>query len=174
MPYCRRFTKEKESGEKTFEVQPRLMQLKQKARDLLLTPLGIEMRVNRSCQVERVFGIIKQDMAYTRFRRTSIDRVSSEFALTCLGLNLRKFMRFALTNKLPNFWTAPKNLAQGSFKKPSAKRLANAVNKRRELQPNVVANDSYKHKIKGRTNTAATTLGSNGILLCKIEICARP
>lgn len=95
--------KEKEGNEKVFEVQPRFMQLKQKARDLLLTPEGIEMRVNRSCQVEGVFGIIKQDMTYTRFRRTSIERVSTEFALTCLGLNLRKFMRFALTKQLPNF-----------------------------------------------------------------------
>ena len=78
MPYCRRFMKEKEGSEKVFEVQPRFMQLKQKARDLLLTPEGIEMRVNRSCQVEGVFGIIKQDMTYTRFRRTSIERVSTE------------------------------------------------------------------------------------------------
>lgn len=152
MPYCRRFMKEKEGSEKVFEVQPRFMQLKQKARDLLLTPEGIEMRVNRSCQVEGVFGIIKQDMAYTRFRRTSIERVSTEFALTCLGSNLRKFMRFALTKQLPNFWQAPPNLVHGVFKKPSAKRLANRVNKKRKLQPNEVAKDSYRYKIQGGVN----------------------
>lgn len=42
MPYCRRFMKEKEGSEKVFEVQPRFMQLKQKARDLLLTPEALK------------------------------------------------------------------------------------------------------------------------------------
>ena len=73
---------EKTGDEKFFEVQPRFMQLKQKARDLLLSPRGIEMRVNRSCQIEGVFGNIKQNMAYTRFRRTSLESVTVEFALT--------------------------------------------------------------------------------------------
>ena len=43
MTYCRRFMSEKTDDEKFFEVQPRFMQLKQKARDLLLSPRGIEM-----------------------------------------------------------------------------------------------------------------------------------
>lgn len=146
MPYCRRFMKEKVSDEKIFEVQPRYMKLKQQARDLLLTPEGIEMRINRSCQVEGAFGNIKQNMAYTRFRRTSLDRVSTEFALTCLGLNLRKFMRFASTGKLPKYWVAPLNLPAGSFKKPSAKRLTNRVNRKRSLPPNEALRSSYKYK----------------------------
>ena len=112
----------------------------------LLTPEGIEMRINRSCQVEGVFGNIKQNMAYTRFRRTSLDRVSTEFALTCLGLNLRKFMRFASTGKLPKYWVAPLNLPAGSFKKPSAKRLTNRVNRKRSLPPNAALRSSYKYK----------------------------
>lgn len=70
MPYCRRFMKEKNADEKIFEVHPRYMELKQRARNLLLSPEGIEMRINRSCQVEGTFDVIKQDMAYTRFRRS--------------------------------------------------------------------------------------------------------
>lgn len=66
--------------------------------------------------------------------------------------DLRKFMRFALTKQLPNFWQAPPNLVHGVFKKPSAKRLANRVNKKRKLQPNEVAKDSYRYKIQGGVN----------------------
>ncbi len=149
MPYCRRYMKEKEGNEKYFEIQPRFARLKQKARDLLLTPEGIEMRVNRSCQVEGVFGVIKQNMTYTRFRRTTLRRVSIEFALTCLGHNIRKFMRYTATGKLPLYWTAPTDLKAGVFKKPSAKRLARRVNKKRIRQANEIARSSYKRS-RGR------------------------
>ena len=73
---------------------PEYVTLKQGARDRLLRPEGIEMRVNRSCQVEGTFGVLKQNMAYTRFRRRKLAKVRLEFALTCLGLNIRKFLKF--------------------------------------------------------------------------------
>lgn len=149
MPYCRRFMSEKNGDDKVIEVQPRFMQLKQKARDLLLSPRGIEMRVNRSCQIEGAFGNIKQNMSYIRFRRTSLERVTTEFALTCLGLNLRKYMRFVVSGKLPQFWVAPADLKPETFKKPSAKRLANRVNKKKKLQPDEAARGSYKYKRGG-------------------------
>lgn len=146
MPYCRRYMAEKEGAEKYFEIQRDFVRLKQKARDLLLTPEGIEMRVNRSCQVEGAFGIIKQDMLYTRFRRTSMPRVTTEFALTCLGMNMRKFMRFSVDKKIPKYWIAPDDLVHGTFKKPSAKRLANRVNKKRLKQPNEIVRSPTKKR----------------------------
>ena len=50
----------------------------------------IEMRVNRSTQVEGAFGVIKQDKDYERARRRGIENVSLEFMLICLGYNIRK------------------------------------------------------------------------------------
>ena len=97
MAYCRRFMKEKEGNERIFEVMPEYVTLKQGARDRLLRPEGIEMRVNRSCQVEGTFGVLKQNMAYTRFRRRKLAKVRLEFALTCLGLNIRKFLKFKIS-----------------------------------------------------------------------------
>ena len=146
MPYCRQFNKEKVAEEKVFEVNPEFQKFKQEARDLLLTPEGIEMRVNRSCQVEGAFGVIKQDMSYTRFRRRNIDPVSTEFMLTCLGYNLRKYMSFLIKEKLPKYWVAPADLKCEQFKKPSAKRLANKVNKKRQKSVNEKAKSSYKYK----------------------------
>ena len=146
MPYCRRFNKEKVSDERIFEVNPVFTKYKQKARDLLLTPEGIEMRVNRSCQVEGAFGIIKQDMAYTRFRRRRLDPVTAEFMLTCLGFNLRKYMRFLIGKSRTDFWVAPIGLQPEKFKKPSAKRLANREMKKVQKSDNQKAKDSYRYK----------------------------
>ena len=96
MPYCRRFMNEHTGSYRIFEVSPEYQKYKQEARDLLLSVEGIEMRVNRSIQAEGAFGGLKQDMEYTRFRRTSLEKASLEVMLTCLGFNIRKYMRFIL------------------------------------------------------------------------------
>ena len=83
MPYCRQFMKEPVADYKVFEVCKEFIRYKQKARDILLSVQGIEMRVNRSCQVEGFFGIMKQDFRYDRFRRTLLKSVSMEFDADC-------------------------------------------------------------------------------------------
>ena len=148
MPYCRRCNKDKKANEKVFEVSPEFQRYKKEARDRLLTPEGIEMRVNRSCQVEGAFGIIKNDMSYTRFRRIGLNQVSNEFMLTCLGFNIRKYMRFLTGKSNSEYWVAPSDLQPETFKKPSAKRLANHENKKRIIQPNAKAKVNYKYKKK--------------------------
>lgn len=145
-PYCHSKLKQPGGNERIFALVPEYMRLKQAARDRLLTPLGIEHRVNRSCQVEGAYGCIKQDMGYTRFRRRNLENVETEFALTCLGLNLRKYFKFILRGELPKYWIAPPGLEKGTFKRPSAKRLANRVAKQKVLQPNEVARKSWKKK----------------------------
>ena len=150
MSYCRRFMKEPEGDFKIFEVNKSFMVYKQQARDLLLTPEGIEMRVNRSCQVEGAFGSIKNNMSYDRFRRTTLKRVDTEMMLSCLGYNLRKYMRFLDGNAKFTYWKAPEGTTKGEFKKPSAKRLKNRVEKKRKKQPNEVARDSHKYKTNGK------------------------
>lgn len=47
------------------------------------------MRVNRSSQVEGAFGVLKEDMNYTRLRRISLEKVETEFILYFLGYNIR-------------------------------------------------------------------------------------
>ena len=147
-PYCKRLLKIKTGKSRIFEIQPHHAQLKQQARDLLLSPEGIELRVNRSCQVEGAFGVLKQNMQYTRFRRRTLDRVTVEFALTCLGMNIRKYIRFSIKNSLPFYWKAPEDLAPETFKKPSARRIINRLKKRKKLQPNEIAKKGYKKKGK--------------------------
>ena len=149
MPYCRRYMNEKTGSFKIFEVSPEYQRYKQEARNMLLSVEGIEMRVNRSIQAEGSFGCLKQDMAYTRLRRTSLVKASLEIMLTCLGFNIRKYMRFTLKQTGLREWKAPEGTKPESFKKPSAKRLANRAAKVRQKwqkSKNKQVRDSHKYK----------------------------
>ena len=146
MPYCRQYMNEKTGSFRIFEVSPEYQRYKQEARDMLLSVEGIEMRVNRSIQAEGSFGGLKQDMAYTRLRRTSLVKASLEIMLTCLGFNIRKYMRFILKQTVFKEWKAPEGTKPEAFRKPSAKRLANRAAKVRHKSKNEQARDSHKYK----------------------------
>ena len=113
---------------------------------MLLSVEGIEMRVNRSIQVEGAFGCLKQDMAYARLRRTSLEKATLEVMLSCLGFNIRKYMRFVKKRNEFKEWKAPKETKPETFKKPSAKRLANRAAKIRKKSKNEQVRNSHKYK----------------------------
>ena len=62
----------------------------------LSTEEGIQMKTQRSVQVEGAFGVIKQDFGFTRFHRKGMKNVKMEFLLVCLGYNLKKFHIYRL------------------------------------------------------------------------------
>lgn len=144
--YCKRFMKDKTKNFKYFEVSQDLQNYIQEAEKNLLSPEGIEMRVNRSSQVEGVFGVIKQDFMYERFRRTLLPKVSTEFMLVCLGYNIRKLFKFYSGNAKFQYWKAPVGLQVETFKKPSAKRLSNKANKVKKKSFNVEVRSKYMYK----------------------------
>lgn len=143
--YCKRFMKDKTENFKIFEVSQKLQNFIQEAETNLLSREGIEMRVNRSSQVEGTFGVIKQDFMYERFRRTLIDKVSTGFMLVCLGYNIRKLFRFYSGKAKFEYWKAPLDLEPETFKKPSAKRLSNRANKKKKKSLNEEAKSKYKY-----------------------------
>ena len=124
MPYCKRFMLNQNENFKIFEVVRDLELFKYESQGNLCSPKGIEMRVNRSIQVEGVFGIEKQDYGYVRFRRRGLAKVSTESMLNYLGLNIAKLFRFYKTGAVNRYWVAPGNLETEAFKKPSWKRLS--------------------------------------------------
>ena len=124
MPFCKRYMKRWDEDFKIFEIVKKLERYKYQSQDSLCSPKGIELRVNRSIQVEGDFGIIKQNHGYARVRRRGIDKVTTEIMLTALGLNIAKLIRFYETGKLNKYWDAPNDLEPEQFKKPSWKRLA--------------------------------------------------
>lgn len=132
MPFCKRFMMNQNEDYKIFEVVKELERYKYESQVNLCSPKGIEMRVNRSIQVEGVFGIEKQNYGYDRYRRRGLSKVSTESMLNFLGLNIAKLFRFYETRKTNTYWTVPTILETEKFKKPSIKRLikkANKVNK---------------------------------------------
>ena len=65
--------------------------MKQTVIENLDSPLGINLRVQRSIQVEGAFGIIKEDMRFRRFTRTGFKGIRLELNLIALGYNLKKY-----------------------------------------------------------------------------------
>ncbi len=112
---------------RVFETNPHLFLYKNDARANLLSPKGIEMRINRSSQVEGAYGVIKQDLQFTRFRRRSLENVSAEFMLVCLGYVLRKLFTIIDGTAKLDYWIAPADLQPQvmppmNFKKATKKR----------------------------------------------------
>jgi transposase len=112
---------------RVFETNPQLFHFKNEARANLLSPKGIEMRINRSSQVEGAYGVIKQDLQFTRFRRRSLENVSAEFMLVCLGYVLRKLFTLIDGTAKLDYWIAPADLQPQvmppmNFKKATKKR----------------------------------------------------
>ena len=62
----------------------------------LSSEAGVQMKIQRSVQVEGAFGVIKQDFGFTRFHRKGMKNVKMEFLLVCLGYNLKKFHLYRL------------------------------------------------------------------------------
>ena len=123
--YCFRFVKSGSGAdEKVFEMNLDYLAMKAEAEANLLSPKGIELRVNRSIQVEGAFGILKHDYGYERMRRRGMARVSTEVMLNALGLTVAKLFRFYETGKMPDYWEAPSEMSPQTFKRPSAKRLS--------------------------------------------------
>lgn len=61
-----------------------------------------ELKKQRSIQVEGAFGVIKEDMGFTRFRRRGMKGVTMEFLLVCLGYNLKKYHMYRLRQEKKN------------------------------------------------------------------------
>ena len=93
---CHKCTFQKEctkaqDGYRKLQVCQKQKELEVEAKRNLDSPLGIELRIQRSIQVEGAFGVIKEDMKYRRISRIGIENVETEFKLVCIGYNLMKY-----------------------------------------------------------------------------------
>ena len=71
----------------------KLIRLRQKAHDLLLSPRGVKHRRKRGIEVEAVYGQIKQNMGFRRFMLRGLDNVRTEWGILCMAHNLSKMAR---------------------------------------------------------------------------------
>ena len=82
--------KRSEQSARTVQHSPKGEAYKEKAKELLDTPKGKEMRKQRSIEVESVFGDIKFNMQHDRFILRGKNKVYVEYGLLAIGHNLRK------------------------------------------------------------------------------------
>jgi transposase len=80
----------KAKGERIIEVNHNLERYKQKARELLLSPEGVEHRKQRPADVEATFGNIKQNKGFRRFMLRGKHKVEIETGLIAIAHNLSK------------------------------------------------------------------------------------
>ena len=99
-------------GNRTIHVNHRLNRYKRKARELLLSDEGMRHRSRRPIEPEAVFGQIKFDMLYRRFRHRGLDKVRMDFALLAMSFNLRKLFKNAARTIIasPNPENMPQNV----------------------------------------------------------------
>lgn len=81
-----------------IEVNHRLNELKQLARQRLHSETGLYHRSKRPIEVEAVFGQMKSNNKFNRFTLRGKEKVGLEFGLMSIAHNLRKLARKALQN----------------------------------------------------------------------------
>lgn len=82
--------KKNEEKNRTVRFSPQYEAYKAQAKELLESDKGLEMRSNRSIEVESGFGDIKHNMHHRRFALRERKKVYIEFGLLAIGHNLRK------------------------------------------------------------------------------------
>ena len=95
-------------GRRTIEVNHRLNEYKRKARELLTSEEGLKHRGRRCVEPEAVFGQMKFNMAYRRFRHFGKDKVTMDFAFFAIAFNIKK-MCSKIVKQAQNGGDTPQN-----------------------------------------------------------------
>jgi hypothetical protein len=77
-------------GNRSIQVSLQLMKFRQRARELLDSEQGRQLRSRRCVEIEPVFGNIKQNAGFRRFHLAGIPKVHLEWGLVAMAHNLRK------------------------------------------------------------------------------------
>ena len=75
-------------GNKSLQRNPALIRLKSKAHDRLLSDDGKKLRKRRAVEVETVFGQVKGNHGFRRFRLRGKRKVAVEWGLLMIGYNI--------------------------------------------------------------------------------------
>lgn len=75
---------------KRIEITPAYDAILAENQDRLLSDTGIQLRINRSIQVEGAFGVLKQDLGFRRLLHRGSGNVHKMLYLLAMGFNLAK------------------------------------------------------------------------------------
>lgn len=89
----------KEEGIKTIGINPVQEEMYRTVDAILSSEFGQYLKKQRCVQVEGAFGVIKNDMKFTRFTRRGMGNTKMEFLLICTAYNLRKYHHYRQLQK---------------------------------------------------------------------------
>lgn len=82
----------KGKGNREIRVNHKLRRYKQLARERLISPEGLKHRSKRPVEVEAVFGQIKWNKGYKRFRHVGFDKIVMDFGILAIAFNIGKMI----------------------------------------------------------------------------------
>lgn len=80
----------KVKGNRIIELNHRLRKYRQRAKELLCSEEGLKHRGQRCIEPEAVFGKIKYNVGYKRFRHLGKDKVFMDFSFLAIAFNIKK------------------------------------------------------------------------------------
>lgn len=83
----------KSKANRQVQVNHQLREYKYKARERLTSEEGLRMRGKRPIEPEAVFGQMKFDKSYYRFRHTGKDKIKMDFAIFAIAFNIGKLFK---------------------------------------------------------------------------------
>lgn len=89
----------KAKGNRIINVNEKLRAYKNKARKLLTSEQGLKHRSKRPIEPEAVFGQMKFNKAYKRFRHRGFDKINMDFGIVAIAFNLLKMHKNKTKNK---------------------------------------------------------------------------
>lgn len=81
------------TGNRSIKVNHQLIKYKKQAYDLLTSAEGLRYRGRRCIEPEAVFGQMKTDKQYKRFRHRGFSKIQMDFAIFAMAFNLQKLLR---------------------------------------------------------------------------------
>ena len=83
----------KSKGSREIEVNHKLREYRRKARERLTSEEGLKKRSRRPIEPEAVFGQMKFNKSYNRFRHAGKDKIKMDFAIFAIAFNILKLYR---------------------------------------------------------------------------------
>lgn len=84
-------------GFREIKVNQQFLEHRRQSLDNIVSDEGVQLRINRSIQVEGVFGVLKQDYSFRRFLFRGKRNIEMQFFLLAFAFNIQK-----LCNRIQN------------------------------------------------------------------------
>lgn len=89
-PLRSKCTQAKEGRDKRIEVSKKMISLREESLQHIQSEEGITLRKNRSIQVKRDSGVLKEDYSFRKFLTCGRVHVIVEMLLLCFGYNVQR------------------------------------------------------------------------------------